>query len=302
MGGHSPYIMPDGRPLTNYLKAESVNGDANRPKKKSVGLRGKDLQWAQLQSHKAKLGTSSDLAELAELKMLEAAGVRRRRRWLNDMVLRHMAGPMSANDMESLFKPTPFGDNPGRVSALTQASQPEHSQIWENFRSIDPDKEAKVLQRWEEHNKEQQAGKAGPVEQPPAATALQSWGRVNKKARLALRKANVHTVLQFETQLLDYLELGQPEPLSMVLDDAYARLLVHGLSDFYGLSSTTSHSDGESRMLIAHKVEQGPYIPTITCTDVLLAMAEVPSMNPELLHAYVRTHIQGSETGSNRGE
>jgi hypothetical protein len=45
--------------------------------------------------------------------------------------------------MEALFQPVPFGDV--RVSALEQISAPEHAPIWDMFRSIDPDKQAKVL-------------------------------------------------------------------------------------------------------------------------------------------------------------
>lgn len=50
-----------------------------------------------------------DVTDLTELRALEEAGVRRRRRWLNDRILRDMAGPMSMEQMEAQFKPVPFG-------------------------------------------------------------------------------------------------------------------------------------------------------------------------------------------------
>ena len=85
----SCYIMPDGRRLSAYLRAESVSGSgAPSKKKKGGGLRGKDELWAQVIHHKAQAQHSTDLSDMAELKMLENAGMRRRRRWLNDKTLR----------------------------------------------------------------------------------------------------------------------------------------------------------------------------------------------------------------------
>jgi hypothetical protein len=46
---------------------------------------------------------------------------------------------------ERQFKPVPFGF-PAPPSAFTLASAPEHAAVWEHFRSIDSDKEARVLQ------------------------------------------------------------------------------------------------------------------------------------------------------------
>jgi hypothetical protein len=45
--------------------------------------------------------------------------------------------------MEALFQPVPFGEE--RVSTLEKISGPEHAPVWDMFRSIDPDKQAKVL-------------------------------------------------------------------------------------------------------------------------------------------------------------
>jgi hypothetical protein len=61
-------------------------------------LPGKHHHWGQLQSSKQR-GNLSD-AELAELRALERVGSRRRTRYLNDKVLRDMAGIMTAGDME----------------------------------------------------------------------------------------------------------------------------------------------------------------------------------------------------------
>lgn len=97
----------------------------------------------------------------------------RRRRWLNDKILRDMAGAMTAAgvwdlpssvtshvmtsglcltqpsrpspqtsmsggtaDMDSLFKPPPFGGTVPRPSALTAAATPENMPLWDLFRNI----------------------------------------------------------------------------------------------------------------------------------------------------------------------
>lgn len=53
------------------------------------------------------------------------------------------SGSLTADAMEALFQPVPFGEV--RVSTLEQVSAPEHAPIWDMFRSIDPDKQTKVL-------------------------------------------------------------------------------------------------------------------------------------------------------------
>jgi hypothetical protein len=55
-----------------------------------------------------------------------------------------MAGPMTAKDMESMFAPPPYGIMPP-PSAFADAMAPENTVIWEHFRSVDVDKEARVL-------------------------------------------------------------------------------------------------------------------------------------------------------------
>lgn len=66
------------------------------------------------------------------------------RRWLNDKLLRDMAGALTAADMASLFKPVPFGQP--RTSVWERAAQPEHAYLWDMFRSLEMDKQARVLQ------------------------------------------------------------------------------------------------------------------------------------------------------------
>ncbi|PNW88679.1 hypothetical protein CHLRE_01g040100v5 [Chlamydomonas reinhardtii] len=246
MAAHAPYIMPDGRSLQTYLHQEREREQLRRRK---AELRGKDLQFAQLLRQR---GAASSELELAELKAMESAGVRRRRRWINDKTLRDLAGPLSAADMEAQFKPAPFG-NPAAPSALSQAMAPANAALWENFRNIDPEKEARVLQKWAAHQRE-----SAPLRQRPhsqASLALHRWAAVGKKARAALKRANAASVMALELQILDFFETAGPgEQLVLPLEDGFARLLVHGLAEFYGLlsvsrpdpSTNTNNSTGAS--------------------------------------------------------
>lgn len=67
------------------------------------------------------------------------------RRWANDRILRDLAGKLTAEDMQGLFSPVPFGNAPVK-SALQLASEPRAYAIWESFVSIDMDRQARVLE------------------------------------------------------------------------------------------------------------------------------------------------------------
>ena len=56
-----------------------------------------------------------------------------------------MAGALTAAEMASLFKPVPFGA-PRGSSPWELAAQPEHAVLWDLFRSLDMDKQSRVLQ------------------------------------------------------------------------------------------------------------------------------------------------------------
>lgn len=160
MSGHAPYIMPDGKPLAHYLRAERDMSGAERRSRQQQ--RGKDELWQQLQQQH-RMGSSTDY-ELAELRALAQVGHRRRRRWLNDKALRDMAGHMTAHDMEHQFKPIPFGAEPP-ASAFMEAMSSENVVTWDGFRNIDMDKEARVLQVGAEGQRGK--GAAGKKQAPP---------------------------------------------------------------------------------------------------------------------------------------
>lgn len=72
-------------------------------------------------------------------------GREKRTRWLNDKLLRDMAGALTARDMDALFKPVPFGET-GHVTALSEAVTAENQELWDIFRSIKFDKQSRVIE------------------------------------------------------------------------------------------------------------------------------------------------------------
>jgi len=69
------------------------------------------------------------------------------------------------------------------------------------------DREQKVLDKWEQHNRTQQqqqgapaAGSGGGATDSPAA-AMRAWSGVGRAARAALKKANPTAVMELEHQV-----------------------------------------------------------------------------------------------------
>ena len=82
MTAHAPYIMPDGKPLSYYLKLERERAGKQPKQQKS---RGKDVVWDTLRHNSGRVASDH---EAAELRVLQQVGNRRRLRWFNDKVLR----------------------------------------------------------------------------------------------------------------------------------------------------------------------------------------------------------------------
>ena len=140
MSGHAPYIMPDGTTLSQLLS----NNEAHEAAKRSQNHRtAKTDRWER--SFKLVRNRPPSDSEQSELDFLYKVGRERRRRFLNDKMLRDMAGPMTASEMEGLFKPVPFGDS-SHISPLQEVLQPENASIWDMFRNIDYDKQTRFMQ------------------------------------------------------------------------------------------------------------------------------------------------------------
>lgn len=336
-------FMPDGR-IHQVLRSGESDAGSVKPRRVRVGQstkRGKDLQFALIVNQRARLAANVENGQagpdLSELRALETVGARRRRRWLNDRILRDICGPMSLDDMQRQFQPVPFGwRGPTPLEIL---AQPQNAGVWEGFRAISYDRQEQVLQRWEQHVKERQQGGA-EVAVSPAAQALQQWATISRKAKAALRKANIHTVIALEAQLLDFMESPPPSSSLSLGLDAWGRLLMHGLATYHGLASATTAASGSEGVTAlglpeeelgsvreeqeeegAEDTEPEPIItvwlrgaatqeeqqpvspPSIHCSDVILALAEAQSgsISAKGLTAFMRTHVHGSEALSQAG-
>lgn len=119
-------------------------------------------------------------------------GRERRRRWLNDKILRDMAGALTAPDMECLFQPPPFGGPipAARPTVLQAAALPENVPLWDLFRSIDMDKQQRVLIKWEQHVAAERDGAGtsghdgdggGKNSSCAPVVALRAWSSIGRK-------------------------------------------------------------------------------------------------------------------------
>lgn len=280
--------MPDGtgKRLSEYLKDNSLERQTRRSSGKESGRK-----WDAHVIHDGKADP--------DVQQLLAVGRGKRRRWLGDLVLRKMAGSMTADAMEALFQPAPFGES--RVSLLEQISSPENAAIWDMFRSIDPDKQTKVLQRWEAHIRAEREGEdAGPG---PAQQAWQRWATVSRKARTVLKRASPELVAVIELSFLHFLEEEDETQLEVALQEGFLRLIAHGLAAFHGLTSVSRDAEGASgRSVLVSKPRSGaPTVaPQITCADILFALEDMPAggLTPALLGEFAATHDRSSSEAS----
>lgn len=293
-----PFIMPDGRPLSVFLTESNLMTPHSRRSSKRTGP-GKEPSsgWSSSTSRSAAKGTLSNPArelteaEIAELAALERVGQRRQRRWLNDKLLRDMAPALTAKDMESLFKPAPFGDT-GHVSAFTLAAAPEHAMLWDLFRSVDSDKQTRVLQKWETHVQELRAsvsgkpdlGAQGNAALSAATAALHGWANISPRGRKALRRAPRGCVEELEGPLLHFMASHDQTEMVLELEDSFLRLLMHALAEFHSMTSLSRNAAGGGREVVLRKRRvavaedadkdgsSGADVlacPIITCVDVL---------------------------------
>lgn len=326
MSGHNPYIMPDGSSLSQLLTDHEAHEPQKRSRRKGTA---KADRWER--SFKMVRNRPPTEAEQSELDYLYKVGRERRRRFLNDKMLRDMAGPLTASEMEGLFKPVPFGDN-SHTSPLQEILQPENATILDIFRNIDYDKQSRFIQKWEDRIKHARSDQSGaqqdelrssaPTEVTPqeaAFIALKKWAGTGRRCRQALKKADPAAVEDLELQYLHFMQQGTAAgELVLELDDSFHRLQAHGLAEFHGLlsHSQASGTDPEKRITIiqwppgsqhaaAAPVQAGTAPPSvssnaITCTDILMALEDQPAggINPSVLKRYLAGHSTESDVAS----
>ena len=293
MGGNGkasvemPFIMPDGRPLSAWLSSYMVDnhgsGESNRhrsKKKKQRARKERREGWTSNQYQCVQVSRNPSAlseAEQIELEALRKVGQRRQRRWLNDKLLRDMTPAMTAKEMQGLFQPAPFGET-GHTSMWAMASLPEVAPLWDLFRSVEMDKQDRVLQKWESYLQQQKkelvqeesidisTGNESPEQreksiclQMAAAGAQQGWAAVGPRGRKALRRAPFNLVENLESRILELCHYGgqdgqgSEKEVVFTLENGFERLLVHSLAIYHSLSSFSREIRGKGKVVIVRK-------------------------------------------------
>jgi hypothetical protein len=126
-----------------------------------------------------------------------------------------MAGDLSAEDMEGLFKPIPFGDpRPPSIwqqVSTTSTTNPHLAELWEHFRSVSSDRQSRVLEKWQEHIdklKHTTTTTTNIIESADikahneaVAAALKGWGAMGQRGRRALLNASLSLIHTIECRL-----------------------------------------------------------------------------------------------------
>ncbi|KAI4365655.1 hypothetical protein MLD38_021621 [Melastoma candidum] len=191
---------------------------------------------------------------------------RRSRRWINDRLLMELVPRLNAEEIRGLFSPPPWGDEVP-PSTFSQTNVQE----WDNFRNIDMDKEANILDALKTPSRKPR----GHVDCKKMA-ALNAWRRVNCRTRDALRRSFVLELVEgYEECIREFIaELGE-DTLELQIQDAFHRLLLHGVCEFYGLGSVTmtktppKGSEPVKVTRITKKKSRTMELPSITLTDFL---------------------------------
>jgi hypothetical protein len=163
--------------------------------------------------------------------------------------------------MESLFKPAPFGDT-GYVSVFTLAAAPEHAPLWDLFRSVDSDKQNRVLLKWEEHVKELRAevtnDSEGGLKKADSAVvaatvALQGWAAIGPRGRKALRRAPHGCSSEIEAPILRLIESTVDNEITLELEDGFQRLLAHSIAKFHFLFAQSRDGPDGRKVVVVRK-------------------------------------------------
>ena len=198
-----------------------------------------------------------------ELVEADKMGVRRRRRWANDRLLRELGGAMTVSEMQQQFMPPPFGAPP-EPTAFEKMLNAQARGEWSGFHKVDMDKERTFLQSLtlaEQQKRQQRATSCGFG---VGNEAQMKWSGVSTRARAALRsvaRRSPERLERLEQGLLDFAESsadvvddGANATLVLPLSDPFARLLAHGLCEFHGFGKTSRVSATGVKELVVRPV------------------------------------------------
>lgn len=228
--------MPGGLSLAEVLRRwdDHASTFSTPPHaERREGRRRKERRWA-----------ANPADDDPELGVLRALGGRRRRRALQDGLLRDLAGTLDAADVAGLFAPVPFG-GPPRETVFGQL----HGELLAAF-----------LNR--------QEAPAAPVSAPVCAgtPGAAAWARVSRRGRLALRSLSRLRLLELEAEL----RAGDGTEL-VVCGDAYARLVAHALCAWLSLPVSTSLLEGERVVVVRRLLGDEASSPPMLVADWLQA-------------------------------
>lgn len=159
---------------------------------------------------------------------------RRSRRWLNDRLLIELVPRLHVEEIKGLFAPPPWGEELP-LSAFCRTSVSD----WEAFRSIDMDAEARLMQHMKRSSEKQRTH----VDEDELI-ALNAWRRIGRQTREAIKKKFLPDLLQiYEEQVRAFIEgTGDSDVLVLNVQDPFQRLLLHGVCEFYNVTSMTTSS------------------------------------------------------------
>jgi hypothetical protein len=320
---HAPFLMPDGRSLASVLASEARDGGADafvrrgRAVRASHGARALERRWRQQAaaaeaSAPAAASTSDHHDSLAADLDLGRLGRAKARRALNERILRVLAGPLTWSTIRGLYLPAPFGGG-GPPPALSRVLPGEDgADVWEPFRSVDPDRQARALAAWEAHVRAgRRAGGGGAPPHPPAdaeaaaaaaaSAGLRAWAGVCPRARDSLKRAGPARVDAVEAPLLLWLAHHQagggegraggggedasssvtpPAPsLHLPAPDAWGRALIHGLAQFHG--GLRVRREGEDGLCVRLPAEGGGEVGGGADASAAAAAAGPPARDEE---------------------
>ncbi|OEL18559.1 hypothetical protein BAE44_0020424 [Dichanthelium oligosanthes] len=192
-------------------------------------------------------------------KFLQAQGKvsnRRSRRWLNDRLLIELVPRLHVEEIKGLFAPPPWGEEVP-LSAFCKTSVDE----WDAFRSIDMDAEARLMQ----HRKRSSEKQRTHVDEDELV-ALNAWHRIDRQTREAIKKNFLPDLLEiYEERVRTFIEdTSDKDVLVLNVQDPFQRLLLHGVCEFYNVTSTTTSSvrDGKPWKTTTIKKRQGTGVPS----------------------------------------
>ncbi|XP_038896192.1 R3H domain-containing protein 4 [Benincasa hispida] len=189
---------------------------------------------------------------------------RKSRRWLNDRLLMELVPRLNAEEIRGLFAPPPWGDDVRPTTfSMTNAGD------WDKFRSIDMDKEAKIIGVFENSS----AKRKGHIDADKMAF-LNAWHRIECRTREALRRSFLPELIEgFEECIRSFISETGKDVLMLRVQDPFHRLLLHGVCEFYNLDSVTvpeSKNGGSIKMTrITRKKKAMVEVPNITLTHFL---------------------------------